>query len=247
MPVTVLYFAVARERAGVDEETVEVPPPRTIGALSKRIGRLHPGLAPLLSQLRWAVNQKIVRSSHPVRDGDEVALIPPVAGGSGQLLLTDRPLALGEVVAAVEDPEHGAVVAFLGTVRQSSRGRQVVRLEYEAFAPMALEKLHEIAEKTRVRWPEARVAIHHRLGSLQVGEAALTMAAAAPHRREAFRACEWALEQLKKDVPIWKKEVFADGEAWVGLKPPRAGRAGRTHRQQRAATRASPAPRRGRP
>jgi MoaE-MoaD fusion protein len=218
--ITVLYFAAARERAGLAREEFSTAP-STVGALLEEVCARHPTLQPLLPHLRVAVNQEFTSPEQPVPDGAEVALIPPVAGGSGSPLfkVVDRPLALDEVVRAVSTTGHGGVVTFTGAVRDHSHGKRVLRLEYEAYAPMAEKKLAEIGQEIQTRWPGIRVAIVHRTGTLEPGEAAVVIAASAPHRKEAFLACEYAIDRLKQDVPIWKKEFFEGGEVWVGLGP----------------------------
>ena len=218
MRVEVLFFAAARERAGTERGTFELDSP-TVATLSEAIAARHPALAPLLPRLRFAVNQAFAAPTATLREGDEVALIPPVAGGAGRFALGPEKLSLAAAVAAVSSGERGAIVTFTGTVRGTSRGKTVQRLEYEAYGPMALAQLTAIGAAIEAEHPGAKVAIHHRVGVLQVGEEAVVIAAAAPHRREAFRACEEAIERLKHDVPIWKKEIFEGGEEWVGLGP----------------------------
>jgi MoaE-MoaD fusion protein len=217
--LTVLYFAAAREQAGCAREQVPHQAGLTVGALLDALCERHLGLARLRPHLRVAVNQEFVEPQAPVPPGAEVALIPPVAGGEGRFLVVDRPLRLEDVVAAVQGQGPGAVVTFSGAVRDQTQGRQVVQLDYEAYAPMAERKLREIAQEAAARWPRTQLAIHHRVGTLRPGELAVVIAAAAPHRKEAFLACEHALERLKQDVPIWKKEHFSDGQVWVGLGP----------------------------
>jgi len=133
--------------------------------------------------------------------------------------LSDSPVSLDGVIDSVRGPDAGAIATFLGLVRDNTRERRVVELEYEAFGPMALEQLEAIAAECEARWPGARVAIHHRVGLLAVGEIAVAIAAAAPHRAEAFAACRHAIERLKEEVAIWKRERFDDGAEWVGLGP----------------------------
>jgi molybdopterin synthase catalytic subunit len=133
--------------------------------------------------------------------------------------VTDEKLSLDEVVQAVSTPEHGGVVTFTGVVRGFSHGKKIVRLEYEAYRPMAEKKLAEIGRSINEEWPGTRVAIVHRVGVLAVGEAAVVIAASAPHRAAAFEACRAAIDRLKESVPIWKKEVAEDGETWIGLGP----------------------------
>ncbi len=217
MPVHVLYFAAAREAAGASRETLAVAP-ATVADLRRALVEAHPGLARILPRCRIAVDQDFADDATPLRDGAEVALVPPVAGGAPLFRVVDRPLALSEVVEAVAEPGLGGVVTFTGNVRDETRGRKVVRLEYEAYQPMAERKLAEIGEEL-ARAHGARIAIVHRVGVLAPGEAAVVIACAAPHRAPAFRACEACIERLKQDVPIWKREVYADGSAWVGLGP----------------------------
>lgn len=220
MKVTVLYFAAARERAGTPREEVELPGTTArVAELLEAVGRNHPALRPLFPHLRVAVNQEFAAADAPIPPGAEVALIPPVAGGSGLFRVVDRPLSLDEVIRAVSSEERGGLVTFTGLVRDQTRGRRVLRLEYEAYAPMAERKLEEIGGEVAERWPGAKLAIVHRTGTLAPGEAAVVIAASAPHRKEAFRACEYAIDRLKEDVPIWKKELYEDGEVWVGLGP----------------------------
>ncbi|MBI5544835.1 MAG: molybdopterin converting factor subunit 1 [Deltaproteobacteria bacterium] len=219
MRIEVLFFAAARERAGTERDGFELGEHPTVNELAQAIASRHLALAPLLPRLRFAVNRAFVPTSHELQEGDEVALIPPVAGGSGRFAVLPKTLDPGAVAALVAGPEQGGIVTFLGAVRDHSHGKKVQRLEYEAFGPMALSQLELIAREAEERWPGVRLAIHHRVGVLQVGEVAVVIAAAAPHRKEAFLACEHALERLKQDVPIWKKEVYEDGAQWVGLGP----------------------------
>ncbi|WP_326491683.1 molybdenum cofactor biosynthesis protein [Myxococcus stipitatus] len=218
--ITVLYFAAARERTGCTREEYEVPPGASVADVLRRVVGRHPGLERLVPHLRVAVDQEFVGVDAPVRPGAEVALIPPVAGGGpGLFSVVERPLRLEEVVEAVGGEAYGGLVTFGGSVRNETKGRRVLRLEYEAYAPMAEKKLAEIGAEAAAKWPGVRLAIVHRVGVLVPGELAVVIAAAAPHRKEAFRGCEYAIERLKQDVPIWKKEFFEDGEVWVGLGP----------------------------
>jgi len=217
VPITVLFFAVAREAAGRESEALAAWPP-TVGELRVALQALHPSLGRVLPRCRLAVNQAFAHDGDPVPDGAEVAVIPPVSGGAGRFRVVDRPLDVAEVVDAVAGPGRGGVVTFRGDVRAESRGKQVLRLEYEAYAPMAERKLEEIGRRVGSEHG-AEVAVVHRVGTLVPGDAAVVIAAAAPHRAPAFRACEATLELLKKDAPIWKREVYADGSEWVGLGP----------------------------
>jgi molybdopterin synthase catalytic subunit len=218
MPVSVLYFAGARDAAGTSGETLPRTP-RTVGDLRQALADAHPRLGPVLARCRIAVDQEFADDSVALRDGAEVAVVPPVAGGAPRRFsVVERPLELAEVLEAVTGPGSGGIVTFTGTVRDQTRGRRVVRLEYEAYVPMAERKLAEIGAAVAAEHG-AEVAIVHRVGVLRPGDAAVVIACAAPHRTAAFRACEACIERLKKDVPIWKREVFEDGSEWVGLGP----------------------------
>ncbi|GEL69784.1 molybdenum cofactor biosynthesis protein D/E [Myxococcus virescens] len=218
--ITVLYFAAARERTGQVRESLDLPEGSHVRDVLRLLSAKYAALAPLLPHLRVAVDQEFVGPDAPVRDGAELALIPPVAGGApGKFLVVDRPLRLEEVVEAVSGESYGGLVTFSGSVRNQTKGRRVLRLEYEAYAPMAEKKLAEIGAEAAERFPGVRVSIIHRVGTLVPGELAVVIAAASPHRKEAFGGCEYAIERLKQDVPIWKKEFFEDGEVWVGLGP----------------------------
>jgi MoaE-MoaD fusion protein len=215
--LTVLYFAAAREAAGTDRESLPAAV-GSVGALRLLLAERHPALSRILPRCRLAVDRELAAEGDPVPDGAEVAVIPPVSGGSGLYQVVDRPLSLSEVVAAVSGPGRGGLVIFRGDVRSQSRGKRVLRLEYEAYRPMAERKLAEIGRALEAEHGAA-VAIVHRVGALEPGEAAVVIACAAPHRAPAFRACEAAIERLKKEAPIWKREVYEDGSEWVGLGP----------------------------
>jgi molybdopterin synthase catalytic subunit len=217
VPITVLYFAGAREAAGASREAL-AERPATVGALRELLARRHPALARLLPRCRVAVDAEFAEDGAALPDGAEVAVVPPVSGGAPLFRVVDRPLSLAEVVEAVRAEGRGAVVTFQGDVRAETGGRRVVRLEYEAYREMAERKLAEIGEALE-REHGAAVAIVHRVGALEPGAAAVVVACAAPHRAPAFRACAEAIERLKREVPVWKREVFEDGSEWVGLGP----------------------------
>jgi molybdopterin synthase catalytic subunit len=217
VPITVLYFAAAREAAGTTRESLH-PVPATVGALRAALAVHRPALATVLARCRFAVDQRFAGDDQPLPDGAEVAVIPPVAGGAPLFRVVDRPLVLGEVVEAVTASGLGGLVTFTGLVRDATRGRAVRRLEYEAYVPMAEQVLARIGEEVGALHG-ASVAVVHRVGVLRPGEAAVVIACAAPHRAPAFRACEATLERLKQDAPIWKREVYEDGASWVGLGP----------------------------
>jgi molybdopterin synthase catalytic subunit len=217
MRVTLLYFAAARERAGTPRETLELREGATARDALDAACAAHPPLRPVADRLRLAVDQEFSTPDRPLRDGAEVALIPPVSGGTGAHRVQASALDPGAAIAQVAGTGCGAIVTFLGTVRDHARGQRVVRLEYEAYPEMALRVFERIAEEVEARWPGARLAIHHRMGSLEPGGLSVVIAAAAPHRADAFSACRHAIEELKKDAPIWKREHYPDGSVWVGM------------------------------
>ncbi|HEX9578255.1 MAG TPA: molybdopterin converting factor subunit 1 [Myxococcales bacterium] len=216
MRVTMLYFAAARERAGIPSEALELPDGATAAQALALACERHPGLQAIATKLRVAVDEDFVAPDRKLRDGAQVALIPPVSGGAGAHRVSREKLSAEEPFHAVGGTDCGAVVSFVGTVRSTNHGKAVVRLEYEAYEPMALRVFDHIAATARERWG-ARVAIHHRVGALDPGELSVVIAAAAPHRADAFEACRHAIESLKKDAPIWKREIYPDGSSWVGL------------------------------
>lgn len=216
MRVEVRLYAVCRERAGSDRITVSLAEPSLAG-LRAAIAAEHPALAPLLGVTRIAINREFAEENQRIAEGDELALIPPVSGGAGLFALRDRPIDVAEVERAVHHAGAGATVSFVGSVRDHTQAHAVLRLEYEAYPEMAERFLARIGAECVERWPKVRVAILHRTGALVPGEASVVIAASSPHRAEAFEACRHAIERLKQDVPIWKREVREDGSVWVGV------------------------------
>jgi MoaE-MoaD fusion protein len=165
-----------------------------------------------------SVNQEFAGWDTSIREGDELAFFPPVSGGSedGKLIrIVHSPIQIEPLVSQLQQPKDGAVVVFDGIVRNHSQGRKTLYLEYEGYEPMALKKMEEIEESARSRWPVNRIGIVHRLGRLEIGEASVVVVVTSAHRKIAFEACQFVIDTLKKIVPIWKKEFFADGEVWV--------------------------------
>jgi len=212
-------FARLREQAGTDAETVEVRPGSTVDEVYDALRKAHAGLEANRESVRVAVNQEFADWDAIVSDGDEVAFIPPVSGGThavGVLFeLTTDPLDPRRLEAAVAHKGAGAICTFTGIVRDSSRGRSVTHLEYEAYGEMATAEMRKIAAEIGERWPEARVAMAHRTGRLEIGEASVVVSVSCPHRAEAIDACRWGIDRLKESVPIWKKEHAADGTYWI--------------------------------
>jgi molybdopterin synthase catalytic subunit len=211
--ITLLFYAVVRERLGQERAELEVPSGITAAELRERLAQAFPALAPLLPRVMLAVNREYAHAADAVPDGAEVALIPPIAGGAPRL--SRQPLELDRVMEKVRWPGAGAVVTFSGVVRDESHGRRVSQLEYETYPEMAETKLAEVEAEVTTRWPSVRCALLHRVGTLEVGEVAVVIAVAAPHRREAFAACEFAIDRLKATVPLWKRETGEGGSVWV--------------------------------
>jgi len=207
--VTVKLFAGLRERAGTGERELELPDGARVADVwaPLELGEQPPGLL-------YAVNKAYAEPARPLAEGDEVALIPPVSGGAFRL--THDPIDLAAVVADVTDDRAGAVATFLGTTRVRSRGRTVVHLEYEAYEGMAEETMAALAAELMARHDLCAIAIHHRVGRVEIGEPSVAIAISSPHRAAALAACQEAIDTLKGTVPLWKKEVYEGGEEWIG-------------------------------
>ena len=209
MRITVRLFAGLRELAGTARRELELPDGSSVEHVwpTLELGDEPAGLL-------YAVNRAYAERGQPLEEGDEVALIPPVSGGAFRL--TQGPVNLTAVVVEVVDERAGAIATFLGTVRSQSRGRDVIALEYEAYEEMAEEVMAGIAEELQSRYALCKVAISHRLGRVEVGETSVAIAVSAPHRQDALAACADAIEALKAQVPLWKKELYVGGEEWIG-------------------------------
>ena len=229
MQVRVLLFGSLREAAGAKELSVALPERARVVALRELLMASQPAFEKLAGRLRVAVNREFATDDAVLGDGDEVAFLPPVSGGSSRHANADddrarctisvRPLDAEAVAARVAGADAGGVVSFIGAVRDHARGRAIRHLEYEAYPAMALGEMERICDAAAQRWPAARVAIAHRVGHLEIGDLAVVVVAAAAHRAEAFEACRFAIDTLKETVPIWKKEVATDGEYWVDDHP----------------------------
>ena len=206
MTVVVRLFAGLREQAGWSQRELDAA---TVADVWPALG-----LGDEPEGLLYAVNREYADRGQKLRDGDEVALIPPVSGGAFRV--TEEALSLEAVVAEVVDERAGGIATFTGTVRRQSRGREVTRLEYEAYAEMAEDVMGQLAHDLEARYDLCKVAIHHRVGALGIGEASVVIAVSAPHRQDALAACKEAIDTLKETVPLWKKEVYEGGEEWIG-------------------------------
>jgi MoaE-MoaD fusion protein len=207
--VRVRLFAALRERAGSGELVIELGDGATVGDVwpALGLGTEPPGLL-------YARNRAYVEPQEQLSAGDEVAVIPPVSGGNFRL--SGDPLSVDDAVAEVRDDSAGAIATFIGTTRAHSRGRDVLYLEYEAYEGMAEQVMADLAGALTRRHELCKVAIHHRVGRVDIGETSVVIAASAPHRAAALAACRDAIEELKTSVPLWKKETYVGGEEWIG-------------------------------
>jgi molybdopterin converting factor subunit 1 len=231
--VRLLFFGAARDATGHDEVDFVLRNSTTATeAFAEVLGR-YPELKRFGRSLLFAVNQEYARGDRVIENGDELAVFPPVSGGAQKsenpgaeivsastfandfFELTTEPIDVGAVARRVVLPQCGATVTLDGYAREWTRGRRTLYLVYEAYAPMALSELQKLGVQAHERFEIAHLGIVHRTGKLEIGETSVVIAVSAPHRRAAFEACEWAIRELKRTVPIWKKEIFEDGEVWV--------------------------------
>jgi molybdopterin synthase catalytic subunit len=230
MTVRIAYFAAARELAECSDEEVAYEHSLDVEQFKSWLGDRKPRLKPYLSRLRLAINGEFAAPDAVIEAGSEVAVMPPVAGGSGGSSTTRdaerpvlaevraRPLSLDEAIDAVRDAHAGGIAVFLGVVRDHHMGKAVERLEYEAYAELANKELKRVVSELVAAHPGTRLAVVHRVGSLSVGDTAVVVAASAAHREQAFALCRVAIDQVKASVPVWKKEWAPDGSAlWVNL------------------------------
>ncbi len=230
MTIRLLAFATASDAIGGDQIEIEITSPTTVGSLKRDLEERYPALGPLWQRLAVAINGQIATDSDPVTDGDEIALLPPVSGGTHGATLTgeltsrarivESAIDPAEVTRSVSGPGSGAVLLFLGTVRDHHAGRSVDRITYFAYESMAETVLRRIVSELEQGQEGLRLAIVHRTGTVEVGEASVAIAAASPHREAAYQASRLALERLKAEAPIWKREHYEGGEqAWREEEP----------------------------
>ena len=214
-----LLFAGLREAVGRKELVLEVPAEMSVAQVLAEAEREAPAIGRHRNSVIVSLNQERTSLDAVVSDGDELALLPPVSGGSERPWVQAAPLSMDALLAEVEGPGFGGIATFTGVVRNQSRGEDIEHLEYEAYEPMAEGEMRRIVSRAAERWPEVRIAMSHRVGRLEIGDAAVMIAAAAPHRAEAFDACRFAIDTLKQSVPIWKKEFAESGAYWVEENP----------------------------
>jgi molybdopterin synthase catalytic subunit len=231
MHVRVLPFGILKDWLGASATTLELPEGASVGDLLDRVGELQ-NAAPALRGIAVSVNAEYATAAHRLADGDEVGLLPPVSGGTDSIsadannnsspivvALTRDVIDAEKLVPAAKNGEDGAVVVFDGIVRNNTRGRRTLYLDYEAYEEMALKQMNELAEQALSKYAIRHVTIVHRLGHLEIGETSVLVIVASAHRGAAFDACRWVIDTLKQTVPIWKKEIFVDGAVWAPGEP----------------------------
>lgn len=236
MHVRVIAFGILKEWLGPDTTQVELPLGATVGSLLEHLRAGLPERAPkdAFRGIAVGVNAEYTPAAHILEDGDEVGLLPPVSGGTARasnaleessaepnvlVALTREAIDADKIVAAAKSGEDGAVVVFDGIVRNHSRGRRTLHLDYEAYEEMALNQMRELGRKARERFGVRQMTMVHRLGRLEIGETSVLIVVASAHRSAAFEACRWLIDTVKQTVPIWKKETFADGAVWAPGEP----------------------------
>lgn len=217
--ITALLFGQAREWAGSSSVELELSSPATVESAFVILKASQPKLGEMERSLLFAVNEEYASLSHPLFDGDRLAVLPPVSGGEGPVRdlfeITREPIDIAGLRARLLEGDSGAVVIFDGVARNNTRGRRTLYLEYEGYEPMALRTMEQIGGEVHERWSINRLGIIHRLGRIDTTESSVVIVVTSAHRKIAFEACHYAIDRLKKIVPIWKKEYFEDGAVWV--------------------------------
>jgi molybdopterin converting factor subunit 1 len=215
MRVRVLFFGMLKDVAGKSSEWLELPDGALVRDVLAHYGREVPGMRGALGALAVAVNQEYAGAETALKSGDEVGLLPPVSGGSGKALIVRDAIDTRGVLERMKRGEDGAAVVFEGVVRNQTRGRRTLYLDYEAYEEMALRQMEGLGEQALKQFQVRDVALVHRLGRLEIGETSVLIVVASAHRAAAFEACRWLIDTLKRTVPIWKKEYFDDGAVWA--------------------------------
>jgi molybdopterin synthase catalytic subunit len=231
MLVRILFFGILKDLAGHGGESLDLPENATLGDVLSHYEARIPRLKEWISSIAMSVNQEYAGPEAKLRQGDEIALLPPVSGGAGKsepgaptgrakhaAIVRER-IETQRVLEGIKRAEDGAAVVFEGVVRDNTRGRRTLYLDYEAYEDMAVKQMEELSEQALSRFPIRDVAILHRLGRLEIGETSVLIVVASGHRAAAFDACRWLIDTLKRTVPIWKKEYFEDGVVWADGEP----------------------------
>jgi molybdopterin synthase catalytic subunit/molybdopterin converting factor small subunit len=227
MRIRVLLFGQLKDIIGRQEDSLELEQGAKLSAVTSYYAEHFPKFQPMAASIACSLNQEYAAGSAALRDGDEVGLLPPVSGGKSGLeelqsqhcAIVRSPISSQQIAEAIKAGEDGASVVFEGIVRNHSRGRRTLYLDYEAYEPMALNELQRLSHSALERFGIRDVRIVHRLGRLQIGETSVLVVTVSAHRTQAFEACRWLIDNLKKTVPIWKKEYFEDGAVWADGEP----------------------------
>jgi molybdopterin converting factor subunit 1 len=216
MNIRVLFFGAARDAVGANQMDLALEAPATVSSAFQSLKERFEMLERFGRSLLFAVNQEYATPDTQLKENDELAVFPPVSGGSHDFFeLTTEPIDVGEVARRVVLPECGATVTLDGYAREWTKGKRTLYLVYEAYDTMALTEMQRLGAEAHTQFDIAHIGIVHRTGRIDIGETSVVIAVSAPHRRAAFQACEWAIKELKRTVPIWKKEIYEGGEAWV--------------------------------
>jgi MoaE-MoaD fusion protein len=217
--ITALLFGQAREAVGTDKLELHIAAPATVASAFDALKLQNPKLAAMERSLMFAINEEYASREQPLSDNDRLAILPPVSGGEGGrediFEITREPIDIIDLRARLLEGDSGAAVIFDGVVRNNTRGRRTLYLEYEGYTEMALKTMAQIGREVHEKWPINRFGVIHRLGRIEITESSIVIIVTSAHRKIAFEACHYAIDRLKKIVPIWKKEFFEDGEVWV--------------------------------
>ena len=219
MQVKVLFFGVLKDLAGRSSQELNLPDKATAGDVLRHYEQSLTGFNGKLSSIAISVNQEYSTADAKLKSGDEVALLPPVSGGSPRAKIIREAIDTAAVLEKIKHPEDGAAAVFEGIVRNHSRNRRTLFLDYEAYEEMALKQMESLAEQALSQFQIRDIALIHRLGRLEIGETSVLIIVASAHRAAAFDACRWLIDTLKRTVPIWKKEHFEDGAVWADGEP----------------------------
>jgi molybdopterin synthase catalytic subunit len=217
--ITALLFGQAREWVGSSSLDLQLEAPATVESAFALLTSQHPRLAEMQRSLLFAVNEEYASPSHPLSEGDRLAVLPPVSGGAAEsrdiFEIIREPIDIADLRARLLEGDSGAVVVFDGVARNNTKGRRTLYLEYEGYEPMSLRTMEQIGREVHEGWAVNRIGIIHRLGRIEITESSVVIVVTSAHRKIAFEACHYSIDRLKKIVPIWKKEYFEDGAVWV--------------------------------